>query len=50
MLLLRVFREGFLGDNAGVFLKEESATRPSAMFSLLVSVAMVEDSGVAVAQ
>ena len=40
MLLLRVFRAVFFGDREGA-LNDEPAIRPSAMFSLLKSLAMV---------
>lgn len=41
MLLLRVRREGFLGDRDGALPKAELAMRPSAMFSLPASWAIV---------
>lgn len=41
MLLLRVLLEDFLGDNEGALLKDEPATRPSAIFSLPESLAMI---------
>jgi hypothetical protein len=41
MLLLRAFRDDFLGDNGVGLVKESPATRPSAMFSLPASLVMV---------